>query len=159
VDPDTLVALLRPEALRVWTAFRAAHPGAAPTAAGFVFTLDNVTPQLDLCAHLGPLADDEDERWNSGDYDFPAGLTGARRELGPAVWDAVVALHAAARAGDRDAVYRAIVAACGEVLLDLQDEGVLPAGIDLNVSEVGDPSSVVAARGERLRAGRLLERG
>jgi hypothetical protein len=151
MDTAALVTLLLPEARRVLAAFLAAHRDDAPTAVGFVFALDNVTPQLDLCTHLGPLADDEDERWNSGDYEFPAGLTGARRELGPAVWDAVVALHASARAGDRDAVYRAIVAACGEVLLDLQTEGVLPAGIDLNVAEVGDPSPVVAARGEQLR--------
>jgi hypothetical protein len=149
---DLLCAASRP----VLAAFHAAHPGEAPTAVGYVFALHNVHPQLDLCAHLGPLPDDDDERWNSGDFDFPAGLTGARGELGPAVAAAVAQLHAAARGQPpRGPAYQQITEACCAALLQLRAEGLIPASADLNVAEVGDPSEAVAARGAHLAAGHL----
>jgi hypothetical protein len=119
----------------------------APTALGFVFELYNVTPAFALCAHLGPLADDEDERWNSGDYDFPAGLSGVRHELGPAFHGRFAALHAQAQGEPHHGpIYQGLIELCMQVLRDLRGEGLVSADVDLNVSEVGDPSDVVAKR-------------
>jgi hypothetical protein len=158
-DPAALRALLRAAARPVLSGFRARHPE-PPTALGFVFALHNVSPQLDLCAHLGPLPEDEEERWNSGDYDFPAGLSGARGELGAAWSAAMAALHAAAAGeGPRGPVYQQIVSLLGQVLLDLRAEGLVPEGVDLNLAEVGDPEDLVARRHAQLRAGRLPDGG
>lgn len=145
IDP-TLLPLLRDEARRVLQSFLGSHDE-PPTALGFVFALYNVTPAFDLCAHLGPLAEDEDERWNSGDYDFPAGLSGAHHELGPTFFARFSELHAQAQTEPHHGpIYRGIVELCMQVLRDLRLEGLVPSNIDLNVSEVGDPSDVVAKR-------------
>lgn len=146
VDPRSLRPLLREEARRVLLTFLDDHEE-APTAIGFILTLYNVTPQLDLCAHLGPLSDDEEERWNSGDYDFPAGLTGERYELGATFYTRLAELHTLARNEDHHGpIYRGLIELCALVLFDLRDEGLIPRGIDLNLSEVGDSWERVAER-------------
>ena len=145
IDP-TLRSLLRDEARRVLQRFLDAHEE-APTALGFVFELYNATPAFELCAHLGPLADDEEERWNSGDYDFPAGLSGVRHELGPSFYARFSELHAQAQEEPHHGpVYQGLLELCVQVLRDLRAEGIVPSAIDLNVSEVGDPADVVAKR-------------
>jgi hypothetical protein len=157
MDLEPLRRLLRDESRRVLRAFLATHP--RPTALGYVFSLSNVTPQLDLCAHLGPLPADE-ERWNSGDFDFPSGLSGARRELGDLWWRELVALHARVETeGTGGSTWHGVVALCGQVLLDLQHEGLVPRDVDLNVSEVGDPLSLVAARHAQLSRGVVPDAG
>lgn len=158
LDMEALKALVREQASRVLRTFLRAH-GEAPTALGFVFELYNVTPQLDLCAHLGALPDDLEARWNSGDYDFPAGLTGARRELGPVVIQQLTELHRLAREEpERGAIYVGLVALCSDVLLDVCEEAQLGPDLDLNVSEVGDGVEVVAARHVALSARRAERR-
>ncbi len=154
LDLRHLRVLLATEARRVLRAFLATHPDTPLTALGFVFTLYNASPQLDLCAHTTALAEDDEERWNSGDYDFPAGLTGASGELGPAVLAEVARLHAlAATEPPRGPAYQGLVALCGAVLLDLRADGLVPSCIDLNVAEVGDDVDIVASRHAALVAG------
>lgn len=153
-----LRGLLRERAREALRAFVAKH--GPPSALGFVFTLYNVTPQLDLCAHVGELAEDEDERWNSGDYRFPAGLTGAHRELGEEFFAELTRLHDAARdEGPRGPIYRGLVELCSEVILDLLDAERLSPGIDLNVSEVGDPIDLVISRHALLTERRIPDSG
>lgn len=163
-DWSSLRTLLRDEARRVLTRFFAEHDAKELTGVGFVFTLWNVTPQLDLCAHTSELAEDEEERFNSGDYDFPSGVTDERRELGPKVWEAIGDLHAqagkeAAKGKAKSAVYRGLVELTSSVLLDLRDEKLIPDGVDFNVSEVGDDSELVAARHAMLSAWKVPDEG
>ena len=119
-----------------------------------------MTPQLNLCAHVDELVDDPEERWNSGDYDFPAGLSEEPHELGAAWWTALEALHAAAAdEPEHGPVYQGLVALCSSVLLDLRREGLVPDGIDLNVAEVGDDVDLVATRHAMLTEGRIPDGG
>jgi hypothetical protein len=156
MSKTAFVDLLLLSSRRVLRAGGADRPDRAPTAVGYVFELRNHTPQLDLCAHFGPVAEDEDERWNSGDFDCPAGLTDAHRELGPEVWTAVTELHAAAAHEPVGGpTQQAITWACCTALLQLRAEGLIPAGADLVVSEVSEPTAVVAARGAALAAGEV----
>lgn len=155
-DWGALRVLLRDESRRVLEQFLVTHDKDELRGVGYVFELWNVTPQLDLCAHVSELADDPEERFNSGDYDFPAGLTGPgkARELGPKWCSALDELHSLAEeeaeARREGSVYRGLIALTGTVLLDLLAEGLVPDEVDLNVSEVGDNSEKVAARHEML---------
>lgn len=163
-DWEALRVLLRDESRRVLQAFQKKHGKDDLTGVGYVFALWNVTPQLDLCANTSEPSDDEEERFNSGDYEFPAGLTGKARELGAAWWKALSALHAlAAKEGDNDkkksAVYRGLVTLVGTVLLDLRAEGFFPDEVDFNVSEAGDDSEIVAKRHKMLKAWKVPDAG
>src|SRR5689334_2790496 len=77
-------------------AFLSHHADDQLCAIGYVFELWNNSPQFDLCANTdryfrnsmaqyernSPQTVHEEIRWNSGDYEFPAGLL-HREELGP----------------------------------------------------------------------------
>jgi hypothetical protein len=123
-------------------------------AIGYVFELGNNSPQFDLCANVSGDRDfihdfDDEDRWNSGDYEYPAGLLGTKSELG-AEWDSENRkLHALANDPDRyTATYAGIVEiACNSLIeLAIRDALPCPLAIDYNVSEVGDDLSIVASR-------------
>jgi hypothetical protein len=162
IDWDIKKALLKEVARRAVRRFLGKHPGDGLAAIGFVFEFWNVSSQFDLCAELRstranqePL--DGDDRWNSGNYEYPAGLTATAAELG-SDWEAVSdELHELA--GDepdsREAksVYEGLIAICCDVLTDLALEGLFgdPAVVDFNVSEVNDAVSKVKARDQEIR--------
>ena len=71
------------------TTFLDAYPIDSICAVGFVFELWNETGQFDICANTSTflentiststeqwpdLTDNDEIRWNSGDFEFPAGL-------------------------------------------------------------------------------------
>ncbi len=123
-------------------------------AIGYVFELGNSSPHFDLCANVSggrEFVDDfeDDDRWNSGDYEYPAGLLDSESELGDE-WNAAnEKLHAIAR--DEHSfldIYNGIVRISCDSLIDLAIRGVLPSplSLDYNVSEVGDDLSLVASR-------------
>lgn len=123
-------------------------------AIGYVFELGNNSPQFDLCANVSGRRDfvhefDDDDRWNSGDYEYPAGLLDSKCELG-SEWNAATKeLHAIANDDDSfSAIYDGIVGISCNSLIDLAVRGVLPCPLtlDYNVSEVGDDLSLVASR-------------
>ena len=119
-------------------------------AIGYVFELWNASPQFDLCAHTGSHHDERLEiRWNSGDYNFPAGLLGTIDELGPEWGGIVERLHQEAEDQDQSGeVYRALTeVACG-ALIEVAREGILgdTTKLDFNVSEVNDPLELVMER-------------
>lgn len=125
-------------------------------AIGYVFELGNHSPQFDLCANVSGSRDfvhelDDDDRWNSGDYEYPAGLLDSRTELGNE-WNAASAkLHAIASDEQSfPAIYDGIVTISCNSLIGLATRGVLPSPLELdyNVSEVGDDLSLVASRHE-----------
>lgn len=125
-------------------------------AIGYVFELGNKSPQFDLCANVSGNRDfvhefDDDDRWNSGDYEYPAGLLDSRTELGNEWNSANEKLHAIA--GDDHsfaAIYEGVVRISCNSLIDLATRGVLPSPLELdyNVSEVGDDLPLVASRHE-----------
>ncbi|MGE0757213.1 MAG: hypothetical protein AB7O38_09340 [Pirellulaceae bacterium] len=123
-------------------------------AIGYVFELGNNSPQFDLCANVSGDRDflhefDDEDRWNSGDYEYPAGLLDSKNELG-AEWDLENRqLHALANDPDRyAAIYAGIVDVACNSLIELAFRDVIPSplAVDYNVSEVGDDLSVVASR-------------
>jgi len=123
-------------------------------AIGYVFELGNNSPQFDLCANVSGSRDfvhdfDDEDRWNSGDYEYPAGLLDSRCELG-SEWNAAnKELHAIANDDDSfGAIYDGIVGISCNSLIDLAIRRVLPRplNLDYNVSEVGDDLSLVASR-------------
>ncbi|MEQ1905858.1 MAG: hypothetical protein ABL888_16840 [Pirellulaceae bacterium] len=123
-------------------------------AIGYVFELGNNSPQFDLCANVSGDRDfihdfDYEDRWNSGDYEYPAGLIDTKSELGTE-WDSENRqLHTLANDPDRyAAIYAGIVEIACRSLIELATRDVLPypLAIDYNVSEVGDDLSLVASR-------------
>lgn len=126
------------------------HAAESLTAVGYVFELWNLSPQFDLCANIGPRQDERDEvRWNSGDYEFPAGLLNTVDELGPEWTQINERLHKAAEGQDRDGdVYRGLIEISCGALVDLSKSGLIcnPSRLDFNVSEVDDSLDVVVAR-------------
>ena len=123
-------------------------------AIGYVFELGNNSPQFDLCANVtGNRAFvhdfDDDDRWNSGDYEYPAGLLDSRSELGNKWNTANVNLHAIAKDDHSfPLIYDGIVRISCNSLIDLATRRVFPSplALDYNVSEVGDDLSLVASR-------------
>jgi hypothetical protein len=128
-------------------------------AIGYVFELGNESPQFDLCADTrsnrkrSPDWALPDVRWNSGNYEFPAGLSNCS-ELG-SEWNAEAnKLHALAEDEQKyDAVYKGLVRLGCVVLVELAREGFLGEWrvLDFNVSEVGDPIKLVAARDAKIK--------
>ena len=123
-------------------------------AIGYVFELGNNSPQFDLCANITGSRDsvedlDDDDRWNSGDYEYPAGLLDSSNELGNEWNTAVEKLHEIANdAHSFPEIYNGIVRISCNSLIDLATRGVLPSplALDYNVSEVGDDLQLVASR-------------
>jgi len=126
------------------------HPKESVIAIGYVFELWNASPQFDLCANVGSRHDErEDVRWNSGDYQFPAGLLGAVDELGAEWVQISERLHQAAKDQDGDGeVYRGLTDISCRALVDLARSRLFvdPTRLDFNVSEVGDFTDVVITR-------------
>jgi hypothetical protein len=127
------------------------HPKESVIAIGYVFELWNASPQFDLCANVGSRHDDREEvRWNSGDYQFPAGLLGGTiNELG-AEWVQISdRLHLAAEdeIGEGE-VYRGLIDISCRALVELARTGLFgdPTRLDFNVSEVGDSTEMVRIR-------------
>lgn len=127
-------------------------------AIGYVFELGNNSPQFDLCANVPGNRDfvhefEDDDRWNSGDYEYPAGLLDSRTELGNEWNSANAKLHAIASDDHSfNAIYEGIVRISCNSLIDLATRGVLPSPLELdyNVSEVGDDLPLVASRHEMI---------
>lgn len=123
-------------------------------AIGYVFELGNISPQFDLCANVSGSRDfvhkfDDDDRWNSGDYEYPAGLLDPRTELGNEWNTANVKLHSIASDDHSfSEIYDGIVRISCNSLIDLATRDVLPTplSLDYNVSEVGDELPLVASR-------------
>jgi hypothetical protein len=126
------------------------HPKESVIAIGYVFELWNASPQFDLCANVGSRHDDREEiRWNSGNYQFPAGLLGTIDELGAEWVQISYRLHQAAEDQEgHGEVYRGLIDISCRALIDLARSGLFgdPARLDFNVSEVGDSTDVVSTR-------------
>ena len=124
-------------------------------AIGYVFEFGNNSPQFDLCANVSGSRDFvhefDDGRWNSGDYEYPAGLLDSRTELGNEWIAANEKLHAIA-SDDQNfpTIYDGTVRISCNSIIDLATRGVLPSPLELdyNVSEVGDDLALVASRHE-----------
>ncbi len=123
-------------------------------AIGYVFELGNSSTQFDLCANVSGSREfvrdfEDDDRWNSWDYEYPAGLLDSQSELGNEWNAAIEKLHAIASDDHslRD-IYNGLVRISCNSLIDLAIRGVLPSPLSLeyNVSEVGDDLSLVASR-------------
>jgi hypothetical protein len=130
--------------------FHEKAPKESVIAVGYVFELWNASPQFDLCADVGTQDDQREEvRWNSGDYEFPAGLLGVADELGSEWTEISARLHQSAedQTGDGE-IYRGLIDISCRALVDLARSGVLgdPTRLDFNVSEVGDDLAVVIVR-------------
>jgi hypothetical protein len=141
-------------------------------AIGYVFELWNASPQFDLCAnttqffqesmarHLKKWPDDsvddsaKEYRWNSGCYQYSAGLLGERAELG-AAWDAESdRLHELADADPESReVYDGLIRISCDVLVELASRRVFGdwSALDFNVSEVGDAIETVQQRDREIK--------
>ena len=98
-------------------------------AIGYVFELGNNSPQFDLCANVSGSRDfvhdfDDEDRWNSGDYEYPAGLLDSRCELG-SEWNAAnKELHAIANDDDSfGAIYDGIVGISSRIIHQVLEHG------------------------------------
>jgi hypothetical protein len=145
------------------TDFMKKTPRSELCAIGYVFELGNESPQFDLCADTwsnrkrSPDWELPDARWNSGNYEFPAGLS-SYSELGSEWNDVAGLLHnTAEKERYFDAVYKGLVRIGCEVLVELARGGFLGDWqlLDFNVSEVGDSIEVVSARNAKIK--KLIE--
>jgi len=131
-------------------------------AIGYVYELGNAFPQFDVCANVsGPcdwlrnLPITDEGRWNSGNYEYPAGLLQPGVELGED-WNAIAAsLHNEAdRTGDYDTADRLLSdVACKAIILVARSGAIPnPLDVDYNISSVDDRTAVISARHHRIIA-------
>jgi len=140
---------------RVLKTFLSQHPDEKLLAIGFVFELWNNTKQFDLCAHTGDEpSEDPEVRWNSGDYDYPAGLMGLRDELGPE-WTAInTRLHQlAAKEDETGEIYQGLITISCQTMALLKQEGLFgdATELDFNIAEVGDSIEKVQERNRMIQ--------
>ncbi len=123
-------------------------------AIGYVFELGNNSPQFDLCANVSGDSDflhelTNEDRWNSGDYEYPAGLLDPANELGDEWNSENERLHSLANEDDNfTAIYTGIISIACNSLMELARRHIFPnpLALDYNISEVGDDLSLVATR-------------
>ena len=140
-------------------AFMRKHKKDHLSAVGFVFELGNVSPSFEPCADLGKSraeveSQEDDDRWNSGNFTHPAGVLQTVNELGTAWNSENDRLHE--MADDEQAtkpIYEGLARISCEVLAKLATEGVFGDwdSVDFNVSEVNDDTSLVKKRDAQIR--------
>lgn len=169
IDWDLQKRLLIEATEPVVRVFQSRRPEDRLCAIGYVFELGNANPQFDLCADTErhrrevehayrakwPDTDMEAIRWNSGEYQCPAGLGTAPDELG-IEWCRISALlHETALDDEHlDEVYTGIIRICCDALVVLAKRGALGdwTDLDFNVSETLDDIAVVKERHAMIRA-------
>src|SRR5260370_1514023 len=156
-------------------AFLAQLPNGELAAIGYTFELWNESPQFNLCANarryfqesmLGyrrewPETSEQQIRWSSGDFEFPAGLLKVRNELGTEWCAENVRLHKLSDADEMgresaysQEVYDGLVRISCEALAVLAKKNVFGdfSKIDFNVAEYGDKIDVIKERDRMIRA-------
>ena len=154
---DVLVEASKPVIER----FFERHDPGELVAVGYVFELWNAGPQFDLVGHVGATIKEEN-RWNSGEYAFPAGLLNGVDELG-SEWTAIMErLHTEAEAqeedGEEGAVYKGLIDVSCAAMVRLARSGLFGSAerLDFNVSEVNDPLEIVRERNDLIHAQLLI---
>lgn len=151
--------------------FLAARQGLDLCAIGYTFELSNASPAFDLVANTRahfqkhvkeslakgyPGVTEEGLRWNSGDYEFCAGILGENDEMGKMWAHESAKLHKLSRSDDFTIialVYEGIVSIACETLAELALAGVLGdwKKLDFNVAEYCDKIEVIKQRDKEIR--------
>jgi hypothetical protein len=169
IDWDRYTRLLTDGTNGAVQRFFAQHPGIELSAIGFTFELWNHSPAFNLCANTHtyfravkeryrtewPNTDCEQLRWNSGDYEFCAGLLTDPNELG-AEWESeYIRLHELANENlhSRD-IYEGLVRISCCALAKLVNCGMIGKWnvIDFNVAEYGDDIDLIKDRDRIVRS-------
>jgi hypothetical protein len=149
--------------------FFAKHPELRLSAIGYTFELGNNSPAFSLCANtrdnylraveeyrvrwpdIGP----ETVRWNSGDYQFCAGLCDDANELG-IEWNSEYELlhHRVIDDVTAREVYVGLIRICSHVLATLAQQGALGnwQNIDFNIAEHDDSPELIRQRHQEVLA-------
>jgi len=146
--------------------FFAVHPIDQICAVGFVIELGSEGTYMEPCADTRahrkvvwkdyslkyPHMTKDEMRWNSGEYEFPAGLL-RHDELGPAWAQVAEALQRTAGGGASEEVCRGLISLCCDTIVTLSAEGAFGnwADLDFNVAEVEEPTDVVKERDAAIR--------
>jgi hypothetical protein len=133
-------------------------------AVGYEFEFGQPEPSFFLCANTlryrgqssAGGSGDDDARWNSGEYEFPAGLLDPQDELGPDWNRVMVDLHRLTEHGEEETLldaYNGLVHICCQTLAELARDGLFGdwTEIDFNVSSVDDSVRTVKQRDRLIR--------
>jgi hypothetical protein len=159
------------EAIR---SFAADLPAGEICAIGYIFELGNAHEQFDLCANTRsfyiqhaaeyrsakyrgefPNLSEEEIRWNSGDYEFPAGLPGDSYRTAWFPWSRVSEqLHQIAECDlNSDAVHNGLIRIGCESIAEIAQRGLLGdwSTIDFNVASVDCSIQSIMNRDREIR--------
>ena len=125
-------------------------------AVGYVFELSNAYSQFDICANITGSCDwlhklpaTDDDRWNSGDFEYPAGLLKPGLELGEEWAVFFATIHQTAElTGTYDSAKNTLVEIRCKSIALVASTGIIVSllRVDYNVASVDDPCSIVAVR-------------
>lgn len=131
-------------------------------AIGFVYEFGRGQLYFDMCANTAGnfqaqfpdgVVDDE-VRWNSGDYDYPGGVSGYYGDWSRTWWDELSRLDQIANDKTQFAgVHERIAEICCAVLVELARRGVFSdwSTIDFNVAALLDDVRLVEQRNEGIK--------
>lgn len=135
-------------------------------AIGYVFEFGRGQLEFDLCANtsgnlkemledLEPDEPEDDVRWNSGDFDYPSGVSDSFGGFSKAWRDELARIDQLAETeSNRTAIYDGIVEICCQVLADFCRRDVIEGWqqIDLNVADLLDEIEDIKNRDKYIRS-------
>lgn len=130
--------------------------GDSLSAVGYVYEFGRGQLCFEMCANTSRNAKEtaEEDRWNSGDYDYPGGVQEIHGNWSDALWLELSVLDRLAQDQEQSPVVHDTVAKiCCEVLAELTRSGVIGdwQQIDFNVAALLDELNEVEQRDRRIR--------